>query len=287
AIPLVTSGELEGVFLAALPLAAIAAFEAVQPLSRSLQLLDTTRVSARRLFELIDEPPPVSDPETPAAVPAAHDIAIEGLSFRFDESEPWVLRDLDLHVGAGERVAIVGPSGCGKSTLVALLLRFWDYDSGKIRIGSSELHELEQEETRALLGVVPQDVHLFNATIEDNLMLADAEADAEAMERACRIAQLHDFIAGLPDGYDTVVGENGLLLSGGERRRLAIARAVLKGAPVVILDEATADLDSTTEAALWAALDPWLEGKTVLVISHRTTIGVHVDRVVELPLLQG
>ena len=287
AIPLVTSGELEGVFLAALPLAAIAAFEAVQPLSRSLQLLDTTRVSARRLFELIDEPPPVSDPPEAAPVPAAHDIDIKGLSFRFDESEPWILHDFDLHVGEGERVAIVGPSGCGKSTLVSLLLRFWDYDSGEIRIGSRELHELEQEETRALLGVVPQDVHLFNATIEDNLMLADADADAEAMERACRIAQLHDFIAGLPDGYDTVVGEDGLLLSGGERRRLAIARAVLKGAPIVIFDEATADLDSTTEAALWAALDPWLQGKTVLVISHRSTIGTHVDRVVELPLLQA
>ncbi len=101
------------------------------------------------------------------------------------------------------------------------------------------------------------------------------------MERACRIAQLHDFIAGLPDGYDTVVGEDGLLLSGGERRRLAIARAILKDAPIVILDEATADLDSTTEAALWSALDPWLAGKTVLVISHRPTVGAHVDRVVD------
>jgi ATP-binding cassette subfamily C protein CydC len=282
AIPLVTAGEMEGVFLAALPLAAIAAFEAVQPLSRSLQLYDSTKVSARRLFELIDESPAVADPESPVEAPSAHDIDIAGLSFRFAESEPWVLRDLDLRVAAGERVAIVGPSGCGKSTLVSLLLRFWDYDAGRISIGGRELHELDQEAARALLSVVPQDVHLFNATIKDNLLVADAHAVHATLDRVCRIAQLDAFMATLPDGYDTVVGENGLLLSGGERRRLAIARAVLKDAPVVILDEATADLDSTTEAALWSALDPWLEGKTVLVISHRPTVSAHVDRVVKL-----
>jgi ATP-binding cassette subfamily C protein CydC len=282
AIPLVTSGELEGVFLAALPLAAIAAFEAVQPLSRSVQLLDSTKVSARRVFELIDAPAPITDPDPPADAPAAHDLEIMGLSFRYEESDPWVLQDLDLHIEAGERVAIVGPSGCGKSTLVSLLLRFWDYDRGEIRIGGRELHELDQEATRAQLSVVPQDVHLFNATIEDNLAVADAEADRGAMERACRVAQLHDFIAALPDGYDTVVGENGLLLSGGERRRLAIARAVLKDAPIVILDEASADLDSSTDAALWSALDQWLDGKTTLVISHRPTVAVHVDRVIEV-----
>ncbi len=153
---------------------------------------------------------------------------------------------------------------------------------GTIRLGGRELHELDQEVTRAQLAVVPQDVHLFNATVADNLMVADAHATLEDLDRACEIAQLDGFIASLPSGYDTVVGEDGTLLSGGERRRLAIARAVLKDAPVVVLDEATADLDSTTEAALWSAMDPWLEGKTVLVISHRPTIGAHVDRVVEL-----
>ena len=130
--------------------------------------------------------------------------------------------------------------------------------------------------------MVPQDVHLFNATIEDNLLVADAHATREDLDRACAVAQLDSFIATLPEGYDTVVGEDGLRLSGGERRRLAIARAMLKAAPVVVLDEATADLDSTTVAALWSAMDRWLQGKTVLVISHRSTIGDHVDRVVEL-----
>ena len=282
AIPLVTAGEVEGVFLAALPLAAIAAFEAVQPLSRSLQLYDSTKVSARRVFELVDEEPPVADPSQPAPVPETHALEVEGLSFRFGPDEPWVLRDLDLRVGAGERVALVGPSGSGKSTLVSLLLRFWDYETGSIRLGGRELHELEQEAMREQLSVVPQDVHLFNATIEDNLLLADAHATREEIEQACAVAQLDAFVATLPDGYDTVVGEDGLLLSGGERRRLAIARAVLKDAPIVVLDEATADLDSTTETALWSAMDPWLQGKTVLVISHRPTVGEHVDRVIEL-----
>jgi ATP-binding cassette, subfamily C, bacterial CydC len=284
AIPLVSAGEVEGVFLAALPLAAIAAFEAVQPLSRSLQSLDASRASTRRLFELIDAQPAVLDPVEPSAAPATHEIDIRGLSFRYQEAEPWVLQDLDLQVSQGERVAIVGPSGCGKSTLVSLLLRFWDYELGEIRVGGRELRELQADDARAMISVVPQDVHLFNATIEDNLALAAPAADGEAMVHACRIAQLHDFIASLPRGYDTVVGEDGLLLSGGERRRLAIARAVLRDAPIVILDEVTADLDSTTEAALWLALEPWLAGRTVLVISHRPTIATQVDRVVRMDL---
>ncbi len=282
AIPLVTSGRLEGVFLAALPLAAIAAFEAVQPLARSLQLLDTTRASAGRLFELIDAPRPVPEPPKPARPPARTpppDLAISGLSFRFAPTQPWVLHEFDLHLAPGERVAVVGPSGSGKSTLVSLLLRFWDYERGTVRIGGRELRELESEDARALFSVVPQDVYLFNASITENLAVADAEADRAAMEQACRLAQLHDLVSSLPQGYDTVVGEDGVLLSGGERRRLAIARAVLKDAPVVILDEATADLDTTTEAALWSALGPWLQGRTVLAISHRPTVSAQVDRI--------
>jgi thiol reductant ABC exporter CydC subunit len=281
-IPLVTAGEVEGVFLAVLPLATIATFEAVQPLSRAVQLLDSTRGSARRLFELIDEPPSVIDPEAPAPMPDTFGLEVRDLSFRYAPHEAWVLRHLDVQVAAGERVALVGPSGCGKSTLLALLLRFWDYQSGSIRVGDLDLRELDQEQVRRMFSVVPQDVHLFNATIEDNLALADGDADLATMTRACRLAQLEELIEGLPDGYHTVVGEDGLLLSGGERRRLAIARAIIKDAPIVIFDEATADLDGTTEAALWTALDPWLEGKTVLTISHRPTIAAHVDRVVDI-----
>ena len=295
AIPLVNAGEVEGVFLAALPLAAIAAFEAVQPLSRSLQLLDTTRASARRLFEIVDTPPPVTDPvsslrqvERDAATlpmatgPTPPALDIRGLSFRYAPDEAWVLRDVDLHIGAGERVALVGPSGSGKSTLLALLLRFWDYEQGSLCVAGRELREMGQDDIRAGLAVVPQDVHLFDATIRDNLAVADGNASDTEMEAACRIAQLHETIVALPAGYDTVVGENGVRLSGGERRRLAIARAILKGAPIMVLDEATADLDASTQAALWSALNPWLDGRTVLVMAHEPPTGARVGRVVEL-----
>jgi len=295
AIPLVNAGEVEGVFLAALPLAAIAAFEAVQPLSRSLQLLDTTRASARRLFEIVDTPPPVTDPvsslrqvERDAATlpmatgPTPPALDIRGLSFRYAPDEAWVLRDVDLHIGAGERVALVGPSGSGKSTLLALLLRFWDYEQGSLCVAGRELREMGQDDIRAGLAVVPQDVHLFDATIRDNLAVADGNASDAEMEAACRIAQLHETIVALPAGYDTVVGENGVRLSGGERRRLAIARAILKGAPIMVLDEATADLDASTQAALWSALNPWLDGRTVLVMAHEPPTGARVGRVVEL-----
>jgi len=295
AIPLVNAGEVEGVFLAALPLAAIAAFEAVQPLSRSLQLLDTTRASARRLFEIVDTPPPVTDPvsslrqvERDAATlpmatgPTPPALDIRSLSFRYAPDEAWVLRDVDLHIGAGERVALVGPSGSGKSTLLALLLRFWDYEQGSLCVAGRELREMGQDDIRAGLAVVPQDVHLFDATIRDNLAVADGNASDAEMEAACRIAQLHETIVALPAGYDTVVGENGVRLSGGERRRLAIARAILKGAPIMVLDEATADLDASTQAALWSALNPWLAGRTVLVMAHEPPTGARVGRVVEL-----
>jgi ATP-binding cassette subfamily C protein CydC len=295
AIPLVNAGEVEGVFLAALPLAAIAAFEAVQPLSRSLQMLDTTRASARRLFEIVDTPPPVTDPvsslrqvERDAATlpmatgPTPPALDIRGLSFRYAPDEAWVLRDVDLHIGAGERVALVGPSGSGKSTLLALLLRFWDYEQGSLCVAGRELREMGQDDIRAGLAVVPQDVHLFDATIRDNLAVADGNASDAEMEAACRIAQLHETIVALPAGYDTVVGENGVRLSGGERRRLAIARAILKGAPIMVLDEATADLDASTQAALWSALDPWLAGRTGLVMAHEPPTGARVGRVVEL-----
>ena len=148
----------------------------------------------------------------------------------------------------------MGPNGSGKSTLTNLFVRFWDYTEGSIRIGDTELRELPADDARALFGVVPQHTHLFNATVRDNLYVAKPDADDDELVAACRQAQIHDFIANLPQGYDTMIGENGVLLSGGERQRLAIARAVLKGAPILILDEATSQLDPLTEQALLASL---------------------------------
>jgi len=288
AIPLVTGARLDGVFLALVPLAAMACFEAVAPLSLSVQLLDGTEKAAARLFELVDATPEVTDPPVleaadppvPAALPTSHEIEVRGLRFRYGIDEPYVLDGLDLTVRDGGSVALVGPSGSGKSTLVSLLLRFWDYREGEIRIGGRDLHDYRVEDVRRMLGVVSQQVHLFNATIRDNLAVADADATDERMEAACRMAQLHDTIVALPDGYQTRIGENGVRLSGGERQRLAIARAILKDAPILVLDEATANLDVLTERRLLESIAPFMAGRTTLVISHREIVAERVDGVV-------
>ena len=282
AIPLVTDGRLDGVVLAAIPLAAMASFEAVMPLSQSAQLLGTTDRAAARLFELVDAEPEVVDPSDPAPLPATHGLEIRGLSFRYGPTEPWVFDGLDLAIPAGSSLALVGPSGAGKSTLVSLLLRFWEYHDGAIRIGGRDIREYRADDVRTMLGVVSQNVHLFNATVRDNLAVADADATDDEIEAACRMAQLHDAIVALPEGYETRIGEDGVRLSGGERQRLAIARAIVKNAPILILDEATANLDVATESRLFDALAPFMADRTTLVISHRRTVAARVDRVVVL-----
>ncbi len=298
AMPLVHAGQIDGVFLALLPLTAIAAFEAIQPLAQSLQWLEVSQAAANRIFTLIDTPPAVQDqaanlPRSPHALVRvggtptctrsdAPAITIAALSFRYADSEPWALDNLHLSIPAGSSLGIVGPNGSGKSTLNNVLLRFWDYTEGSIRIDDTELRELPADAARALFGVVPQHTHLFNATVRDNLYVAQPDADDDELVAACRQAQIHDFIANLPQGYDTMIGENGVLLSGGERQRLAIARAVLKGAPILILDEATAQLDPLTEQALLASLSTFMAVRTTIVISHRRAALAWVDQVVML-----
>jgi len=293
AIPLVSGGQIEGVYLALLPLTAIASFEAVQPLSLALQQLEASQAAGRRLFELIDTPPEVRDPDQPMLAqprprggpPAgtrASSIAFKDVRFRYNANDPWALDDVSFSVPSGKRVAIVGPSGSGKSTLVNLLLRFWEYDEGQIKIGGQDVRDDRSDEVRALLGVVSQQVHLFNATVQDNLLLANPDATDEQIRAACRQAQLHDFIETLPQGYNTLIGENGVLLSGGERQRLAIARVILKDAPILILDEATANLDTLTEQRLMQSLEPFMVDRTVLIISHRRVAIEHIDQIIAL-----
>lgn len=287
AIPLVTAGQIDGVFLALLPLAAIAAFEAVQPLAHAWQTLESSQAAARRIFELVDAPglsgrridggtsmgatgqPPTTAADLTVLDSGGLSIEIRDLRFRYAADEPLVLDGVSFSVPAGGRAAIVGPNGSGKSSLVNLLLRFWDYEGGTIRVGGRDLREMSADEARGLLAVVPQHTHLFNATIRDNLHLANPDASDDELIAACQQAQLHDFIQSLPQGYDTLVGENGLLLSGGERQRLAIARAVLKDAPILILDEATSQLDALTEQRLLQSLAAFMSRRTTLLISHR------------------
>jgi ABC-type multidrug transport system fused ATPase/permease subunit len=289
AIPLVSNGTIEGVYLALLPLTAIASFEAVQPLSLALQQLAANQAAARRLFELIDAAPAVMDPDraSPSKLPASrqpdnYGIEVRDLRFRYAPGEPLVLDGLSFSVPPGRHAAIVGPSGSGKSTIVNLLLRFWEIQEGQIRVSESELRESRADDTRALFGVVPQQVHLFNATLRDNLLLADPDATDDQIISACRQAQLDDLIRSLPLGYDTLIGENGLLLSGGERQRLAIARAILKNAPMLILDEATANLDAVSEQQIVRTLEPFMHNRTTLIISHSPPRWGHVDQVITI-----
>jgi ATP-binding cassette, subfamily C, bacterial CydC len=323
AIPLVNGGQIEGVYLALLPLTAIASFEAVQPLSVALQQLEASQAAGRRLFELIDAEPAVRDPDESVSLrearratkqsPEAADeagshpstplrsahavsqpvagrragrdayaLTFDHMHFHYNPIDPPALDDVSFSIPAGSRVSIVGSSGSGKSTIVNLLLRFWDYHEGQITLDGIDLHEYRADDVRALIGVVPQTVHLFNATLRDNLRLANPEATDEQIIAACRQAQLHDFVESLPLKYETLIGENGVLLSGGERQRLAIARTILKDAPILILDEATANLDAITERQLLASLEAFMAGRTVIIISHRRTVNEQVDQVIEL-----
>jgi thiol reductant ABC exporter CydC subunit len=276
AIPLVSGDTLGGVYLALIPLTAIASFEAVQPLTLALQTLEASREAARRIFELIDAKPAVVEmplAPRPQSTPACPDpgnfcLEVRNLCFSYEPGEERVLDDVSFTVPAGRRMAIVGPSGSGKSTLVNLLLRFWEYPSGSITLGGRELCEYPPDMVRAMMSVVAQDTYLFSGTIRDNLLLVDPDATDAAIISVCRQAQLDEFVQSLPNGYDTWVGENGLRFSGGERQRLAIARALLKDAPILILDEATTHLDAVTENAVWEALDSFMIGRTTLIIAH-------------------
>jgi ATP-binding cassette, subfamily C, bacterial CydC len=282
AIALVESGRLDGVLLAALPLAAIATFEAAQPLSQAFESLEMSRAAAGRLVELTDVASPVVDRTTTTSEPSDHAIDIVDLCFRYGPGEPLAIDGLDLSVPAGTCVALVGPSGTGKTTLLNLLLRFWEFESGEIRLGGRDIRDVAGDGVRRSMSVVPQRVDLFDATIRDNLALADGDVTDERIEAAARQAQLHDVITALPDGYATRIGEDGVRLSGGERRRLAIARAIIKDAPIVLLDEPTADLDALTERRLVASIRPFLDGRTVLLVTHSPGFVALAHRVVRL-----
>jgi ABC-type multidrug transport system fused ATPase/permease subunit len=209
-------------------------------------------------------------------------IEFENVTFAYDDAEPPVLSNLSLKVDVGETVAIVGPSGAGKTTLVALLLRFVDPQAGRVMIGGHDLRDISLASVRSLVAVVSQDTYLFGGTVRDNLALARPDATNEAIERAAYLAGAHRFIVDLPDAYDTAIGERGMRLSGGQRQRLAIARAILKDAPILILDEATASVDTQTEAEIQAALDDLSKGRTTIVIAHRLSTVRRADRILVL-----
>jgi len=284
-IPQVTAGNIKGVMLGTFALMTLASFEAVNPLPLAAQMWNSSREAAKRLFEVVDAEPAVKETEEKRLeISSPITLQVSSLSFSYPAQSIPTLQEISFDVPAGKSVAIVGPSGAGKSTLANLLLRFWDYELGEITLGGASLKLLNQDEVRNRIAFVSQNSYFFNTSIRENLRLARRSATQEEIESAARAAQIHEFIASLPSGYDTLIGEQGLRLSGGERQRLAIARALLKDALILIFDEPTANLDPLTEKEVLATLFETMRGKTSLLITHRL---VGLENVDEILVMDG
>ena len=237
--------------------------------------------AAERIFELLDTPMTIADrPGAPGFDEALQTIEFRNVSFAYGSVA--VLHNIDLTVRAGERIAVVGASGAGKSTLISLLLRFYDVNDGAILFNAIDVRDFRMDSLRRLTGLVTQDVILFNDTVANNIAYSDPDADRDRVEEAARRAHAHEFIAKLPNGYDSMIGERGDRLSGGQRQRLAIARAILRNPPILILDEATSALDSESERHVQKALAEVMQGRTVFAIAHRLSTISNCDRAVVL-----
>jgi ATP-binding cassette, subfamily B, heavy metal transporter len=234
------------------------------------------------MFAILGRNPEIEDrPDAPALRVAGGAIRFEDVSFAYDPARP-ILKGVSFEVPAGRTVAIVGPSGAGKSTISRLLFRFYEVSGGRILIDGQDIREVQQTSLRKAIGMVPQDTVLFNDTIRYNIRYGRWDANDADVEEAARLAQIHDFIARSPAGYETEVGERGLKLSGGEKQRVAIARAILKSPPILVLDEATSALDSYTEREIQGALDRVRENRTAIVIAHRLSTIVDADEIIVL-----
>ncbi len=231
-----------------------------------------------RMFSLLEEAPDITDQDQAPPIKIDHgQIDFENVVFSYGPRG--VLKGLNLTVAAGERVAIVGPSGAGKSTISKLLFRFYDPEEGEIRIDGQPINKVQQSGLRREIAVVPQDTVLFNTTIAENIAYGKPDASLNDIREASKLASLHDFIASLPDGYDTKVGERGLKLSGGEKQRVAIARAIIKNPSIFLFDEATSALDSRTEKEIQHSLETISAGRTTLIIAHRLSTVVNCDKI--------
>lgn len=239
-------------------------------------------VDMGEMFDLLGQPAEIEDKPGAAQIKVSNGIVVlENVHFGYDAARP-ILKGLSLKVGAGETVAIVGPSGSGKSTIGRLLFRFYDVSEGRISIDGQDVRDVTQESLHGVIGVVPQDTVLFNDTIRYNIAYGRDGASEDEIVAAAKAAQIHDFIAALPNGYDTAVGERGLKLSGGEKQRVGIARTLLKDPPVLLLDEATSALDTETEREIQSALRKAAEGRTVITIAHRLSTISDADLIVVL-----
>ena len=241
------------------------------------------QASAQTIFQLLDARPIVTEKST--ATPAdtlSPTVSFEEVSFAYPGGRRAAHEGLSFTVNAGERVGFVGPSGVGKSSIVRLLLRFYDPDNGTVKIGGHDLKDLSFDDIRAQIAVVNQDTYLFHGTVADNLRVGKPDATPAELEKACQAANAHEFVALLPQGYDTVIGERGIRLSGGQRQRIAIARAILRDAPILVLDEALSAVDAENEAIIQVALNRLMQGRTTLIFAHRLSSVIDADRILVL-----
>jgi ATP-binding cassette subfamily B protein len=238
-----------------------------------------------RIFEYLDLPVDIVEAPNPVVLHPGEllgEVALEGVGFRYTEGSPWTLRDVDLVVPAGTRTAVVGETGAGKTTLGYLVARLYEPQAGRVTIDGVDVRDTSFESLAATVGVVSQETYLFHATVRENLRFACPDASDEEIEAAARTARIHDLVASLPDGYDTVVGERGYRFSGGEKQRIAIARTILRNPPVLVLDEATSSLDTRTEREVQEELDQLAEGRTTITIAHRLSTIRDADQIVVL-----
>lgn len=268
-IPAYLAKLLPGADIAMVVFLVLASFDAVGSLPAAYRALGETLAAARRIFEIADTRPAVEEPVREATHPTRFDVAFRHVGLRYEASAPWALDDVSLAIPAGGSLGIVGPTGSGKTSLSNLLLRFWDCERGEVLIGGVPIRALSGETVRGLCAVIAQQTHLFNTSIRENLRLARPAATEAEMQAALREAGILDEVLAMPEGLETMVGEAGTQLSGGQARRIAIARAFLKDAPILVLDEPTEGLDAVSERTVLDALTRLMRGRTTLLITHR------------------
>jgi ATP-binding cassette subfamily C protein CydC len=262
-------GLLSGSDLAVVVFCVIAAFELVIPLPQAMQMLAKTQKAARRIRQVTEMSPTITQSVQALALPGQYDLQLNDVSFRYPDQQDWVLKNINLTIPQGSKIAIVGANGSGKTTLLQLLMRYYDPEQGSVLLAGQNIKQLDADELMTCFGVLSQRSQLFAASIKENLLIAKPDASATELDTALQAAGLEKFIGYLPEGLDTWIGESGMKVSGGEARRIALARLYLKNAPALILDEPTEGLDNDTERDVFTALANFARDKTVVMVTHR------------------